>query len=154
QLYADIGVEDERGSLHLSSTGADNNLARVGPTPIQLVDIDRSAVFTSPQSFHNTLAMTSLNGNYLATDTLSFQSDFYLRSATRKVLNGNTTDAQLCADPTLLCLGNDTTPLIGAGGAQVRSGVLGGGIPGENDNSSITSLGLGGSLQGTVTAPL
>ena len=154
QLYADVGVEGERGTLHLNFTGADNNLSGVGPTPIQLVDIDRRAVFTSPQSFHNTLAMASLNANYLASDTLSFQSDFYLRSATRKVLNGNTTDAQLCVDPTLLCLGDATTPLIDAGGAQVRSSVLGGGTAGENDNSSITSLGLGGSLQASETAPL
>jgi iron complex outermembrane receptor protein len=44
QLYADIGGESERGSLHLSFTGADNNLVGIGPTPIQLVDIDRSAV--------------------------------------------------------------------------------------------------------------
>jgi iron complex outermembrane receptor protein len=100
QLYADIGAESERGSLHLSLTGADNKLVGVGPTPIQLVDIDRSAVFTSPQRFHNTLLMPSLNGNYIATDTLSFQGNFYLRSAGRKVVNGNTTNAQLCADPT------------------------------------------------------
>jgi iron complex outermembrane receptor protein len=154
QLYADIGVEGPAGSLHLSFTGANNNIIGVGPTPIQLVDIDRRAVFTSPQKFHNTLLMPSLNGNYIASDTLSFQSDFYLRSAGRHVFNGNTTDAQLCADPTLLCFGDTTTPLIGTSGAQVPSSVLGGGIPGQNDNSSITSLGLGGSLQGTYTAPL
>ncbi|MGO8866032.1 MAG: TonB-dependent receptor [Alphaproteobacteria bacterium] len=154
QLYADIGVEGERGGLHLNVTGADNYLSGVGPTPIQLVDIDRSAVFTSPQTFHNTLVMPSLNGDYFASDTLSFQGNVYLRSAARKVVNGNTTDAQLCADPTLLCLGDDTTPLIDTSGAQVPSSVLGGGIAGENDNSSITSLGLGGSLQGTERAPL
>jgi iron complex outermembrane recepter protein len=154
QLYADIGAEGPAGSLHLSFTGANNNIIGVGPTPIQLVDIDRRAVFTSPQKFHNTLLMPSLNGNYIASDTLSFQSDFYLRSAGRHVFNGNTTDAQLCADPTLLCFGDTTTPLIGTSGAQVPSSVLGGGIPGQNDNSSITSLGLGGSLQGTYTAPL
>jgi iron complex outermembrane recepter protein len=36
----------------------------------------------------------------------------------------------------------------------VLSSVLGGRIPGEVDSSSINSLGLGGSLQGTWTAPL
>ena len=154
QLYADIGVEGEHGSLHLSVTGADNYLSGVGPTPIQLVDIDRSAVFTSPQTFHNRLVMASVNGNYFASDTLAFQSDVYLRSATRKVLNGNTTDAQLCADPALLCLGDAATPLIDTSSAQVPSSVLGGGVAGENDNSSITSLGLGGSLQASETAPL
>jgi len=154
QLYADIGAEGDRGGLHVNLTGANNNIIGIGPTPIQLVDRDRDSVFTTPQKFHNTLLMPSLSGNYIASDTLSFQGLFYLRSATRKVFNGNTSDAQPCTDPTLLCLGDDTTPLIDTSGAQVPSSVLGGGIPGQNDNTDLTSLGLGGSLQSTYTAPL
>lgn len=154
QLYADIGAEGERGGLHLNLTGANNNLVGIGPTPIQLVDIDRTAVFTTPQKFHNTLLMPSLNGNYVATDDLSFQGNFYLRSAGRQLFNGNATDAQLCANPTLLCFGDTVTPLISTAGTQIPSSVLGGGIPGENDNNSITALGVGGALQGTYTGPL
>lgn len=154
QLYADIGAEGASGSLHFSLTGDNNNLVGVGPTPIQLVDIDRSAIYTSPQKFHNTLLMPALNADYNVSDTLTLQSNFYLRSAGRHVFNGNNTNAQLCADPTLLCFGDDTTPLIGTSGVQVPSSALGGGIPGENDNSSITSLGLGGSLQATDTGQL
>ena len=155
QLYADIGAEGAQGSLHVSFTGANNNLIGVGPTPIQLVDIDRSAVFTTPQKFHNTLAMTSLNGNYLASDTLSFQSNFYLRDAGRKVFNGNTSDVQVCdpSIPNTLCLNGPFTVLFDTSGSPVPN-VLGGATPGQNDNSSITSVGLGGSLQGTYTAPL
>ena len=61
QLDGDIGAESEHGSLHLSFTGANNTLSGIGPTPIQLADIDRAAVFTSPQSFQNTLLMPALN---------------------------------------------------------------------------------------------
>src|SRR5215471_20124176 len=154
QLYADIGAESEHGSLHLSFTGANNTLVGVGPTPIQLVDIDRTAVFTTPQSFHNTLLMPVLNANYNVSDALSFQANFYYRGATRQVVNGNTTNAQLCEDPTLLCFGDTTTPLIDTTGVQVPSSVLGGGIPGEVDRSSINSQGLGGAVQGTWTQPL
>src|SRR5262249_44073015 len=74
--------------------------------------------------------------------------------ATRKVLNGNTTEARLCENPTLLCFSDDDTPLIDTTGAQVPSSVLGGGTPGENDRNSINSQGLGGALQGTWTQPL
>jgi iron complex outermembrane receptor protein len=154
QLYADIGAQGERGSLHFRFTGADNRLVGIGPTPIQLVDIDRSAVFTSPQKFHNTLLMLSVDANYLATDTLSFQGNFYVRNATREAPNGNTTNAQISANPALLSFGDDVTPLIDTNGAQVPSSVLHGGIPGEIDSSSIDSLGLGGSLQVTETAQL
>lgn len=152
QLYADVGSESDRMSLHLSFSAADNFLTGVGPTPIQLVDINRSAVFTSPQEFHDTVLMPSLRANYEATDTLSFQGNFYVRSAGRAVANGNTTNAQLCSDTTLLCFNDSTTPLIDTSGVQVSSSVLNGGNPGENDNSLITSFGTGGSLQGTETA--
>jgi iron complex outermembrane recepter protein len=155
QLYADIGAEGNGGTLHLNLTGANNNLIGVGPTPIQLVDIDRSAIFTSPQKFHNTLLMGSLNGNYIASDALSLQSNFYLRSAGRKVFNGNTSDAQPCdaSIPSTLCLGDPFTVLFDTNGQPVPN-ILGGGTPGQNDNNAITSLGLGGSLQGTYTGPL
>jgi iron complex outermembrane receptor protein len=154
QLYGDIGAESEHGSLHLSFTGANNALSGIGPTPIQLADIDRSAVFTGPQSYHNTLLMPVLNANYNVSDTLSFQANFYYRGATRQLVNGNTTDAQLCDDPTLLCFSDTTTPLIDTTGAQIMSSVLGGGTPGEVDRSSINSQGLGGALQGTWSQPL
>jgi len=155
QLYADVGAESDRGGFHLNFTGANNNLVGVGPTPIQLVDIDRSAIYTSPQKFHNTLAMGSLSGYAVASDALSFQGNFYLRSAGRHVFNGNTTSAQVCdpSIPNTLCLGDPFTVLFDTSGHPVPN-VLGGRIPGEEDDSAITSLDLGGSVQGTYTAPL
>ena len=154
QLYSDIGAERDRTSVHLSFTAANNYLIGVGPTPVQLVDVQRNAVFTAPQQFHDTVLMPALTANYAATDTLSFQSNVYVRSAGRKVLNGNTSDAQACDDATLLCLGNSSTALIDTSGNQIASSLLNGGTAGENDNSLITSFGAGGSLQGTETAQL
>ncbi|HEX3863721.1 MAG TPA: TonB-dependent receptor [Stellaceae bacterium] len=155
QLYADIGAESDRGSLHLNFTGANNRLNGIGPTPIQLVNIDRSGVFTGPQSFHNTLAMSSLTGDYHATDIFSLQSSFYVRSAGRSVDNGNTSEVQACDDdiPDTLCIGDPFTQLFATTGQTVPN-TLGAATPGEIDRSSINSLGLGGSLQGTLTAPL
>ena len=154
QLYADVGSERDRTSVHLSFTAANNYLIGVGPTPIELVDVNRDAVFTTPQQFHDTVLMPSLTGTYNATDTLSFQGLFYARSAGRKVLNGNTSDAQTCTDTTLLCFGDSSTALIDTSGNQISSSALNGGTAGENDNSLLTSFGVGGSLQGTETAQL
>ncbi len=154
QLYSDIGAERDRTSVHLTFTAANNYLIGVGPTPVQLVDVQRNAVFTTPQQFHDTVLMPALSANYTATDTLSFQSNVYVRSAGRKVLNGNASNAQACADASLLCLGNSSTALIDISGNQIASSLLNGGTAGENDNSLITSFGAGGSLQGTETAQL
>lgn len=154
QLYSDVGSERDHTTVHLSFTAADNYLIGVGPTPVQLIDVNRAAIFTSPQQFHDTILMPSLTGTYAATDTLSFQGTTYFRSAGRRVVNGNTTNAQTCADPILLCFNDTTTPLTDTTGTQISSSVLNGGTSGENDDSLITSFGAGGSLQGTETAPV
>ena len=155
QLYADLGAEGTGGSVHFNFTAAHNILAGIGPTPIELVDIDRSAVFVSPQTFRDSLLMPSLNANYVATDALSFQSNLYLRSSGRKSFAGNITDIIPCgpAIPGTLCLGQDTNVLFDTNGQPVPN-ILGGATPGENDASSTTSLGLGGSLQATYTGPV
>src|SRR5205085_5906488 len=113
---------------------------------------DRAAVFVSPQWFRDTLLMPSLTANYIASDTLSLQSNFYLRSSGRKTFAGNITDVVACRRtiPNTLCLDERTNILFDVNGDPVPN-ILGGATPGENDVSSITSLGLGGSLQGTYT---
>ncbi|HEX3537541.1 MAG TPA: Plug domain-containing protein, partial [Stellaceae bacterium] len=121
QMYADVGIEGNGGSLHFSFTGANNVLAGIGPTPIQLVDIDRSAVFVSPQYFHDTVLMPTLTGNYIVNEALSFQSSFYFRSSGRGTNAGNITDVIPCgrrlAD--LLCLGERDNPLFSTTGQMV-----------------------------------
>src|SRR5439155_3188263 len=69
--------------------------------------------------------------------------------------NGNTTNAEPCnpSIPETLCLGNSSTVLFDSSGRAVPD-FLGNAIPGQNDNSSITSLGLGASLQGSYRATL
>src|SRR5262249_3568353 len=112
-------------------------------------------VFVSPQTFRDTLLMPSLSANYIASDTLSFQSNFYLRNSGRKSYAGNITGAQVCdaSIPDTLCFGDPFTVLFGANGQPVAN-TFGGAPLGENDVSSITAVGLGGSLQATYTAPL
>ncbi len=155
QIYTDIGAESDYGSLHFSFTGANNIIDGLGPTPIQLVDLNRNAVFVSPQTFVDTLLMPSLTANYIINDTLSFQGNFYMRDSGRIANAGNATDAQVCdaSIPNSLCLGDPFTLLFGTNGQPV-SNILNGATPGENDNSSTTSVGLGGSLQATYTEKL
>jgi iron complex outermembrane receptor protein len=155
QMYADIGAETDKGSLHFSFTGADNLIAGIGPTPIQLVDVDRTAVFVSPQYFHDTVLMPTLTANYIANNEVSFQGNFYLRSSGRGTNAGNITDIIPCGRriPNTLCLDERDNPLFSTNGQPVPN-ILGGATPAENDFTQTTSLGLGGSIQGTYTAPI
>jgi iron complex outermembrane receptor protein len=153
QIYADLGAEGERLGAHLSFTGASNLINAIGPTPVQLLAASRSAVFTTPQSTRNDLAFLTLSGSFKASDTLSIDGNTYYRHFRQRISNGNTTDAQPCTTPGLLCFGDGATPLIDTAGTQVPD-VLNGQTPGEIDRTATDADGLGGSLQLTETAPL
>ncbi|MGH7094092.1 MAG: TonB-dependent receptor plug domain-containing protein, partial [Stellaceae bacterium] len=111
QLYADIGARNDRASLDLSFSGADNFLGGEGTTPEQSLAISRSLDFTTPQNNVNQLEFVTLNGSYRVTDTLSLQANAYRREFHQTVVNGDTTDYTACAGGGLLCQSDGTTPL-------------------------------------------
>ncbi|HYM31656.1 MAG TPA: TonB-dependent receptor [Candidatus Cybelea sp.] len=151
QVYADVGARGERASFDISISGANNRLTGIGPVPVQELAVDRSLVFTSPQSDINKLIFVTLNGSYQATDALSLQGTLYRREFRQAVANGNTTNFTACAPANgLLCQSDATTPLTGPGGATIPDLSLGGTVPiGENDRESIHAVGTGGTLQTT-----
>jgi iron complex outermembrane recepter protein len=157
RVYADLGARGERGEVHVNFTGADNRFGAVAATPIELLEQNRSAVFTFPQRFRNQLAMVTLNGDYKATDTLSFQGNFYYRGFRQQGIDGNTAEIDNCnrnVARRTLCLEDGTTILFDTSGNPIPSGAIGGGVPGSVDRTRISSDGLGGALQLTSTAPL
>lgn len=70
-----------------------------------------SSVYTWPQSTHNQLAFLQANANYKPIDTFSLQANLYYRGFWQSHVDGNTTDAQDCTAPALLCYGDNTTLL-------------------------------------------
>jgi iron complex outermembrane receptor protein len=152
QLYTDLGARNDQLSFNVSFTAAANHLTAVGPTPVQLLNGSRSAVYTTPQTTYNDVAFLTATGGYQASDTLSLQSNFYYRSFRQQTLNGNTSDAQPCTPPNgLLCLGGNT--LFDNNGTAIPD-FLNGATPGSLDRTSTHAKGLGGSLQATATAPV
>jgi iron complex outermembrane receptor protein len=156
QIYADLGARGESLTAHLSVSGASNRLSAIGPTPVELLAADRTAVFTFPQTAQNDMLFFTGAGSYRASDTLTLDGNLYRRSFRQDTLNGNTSDVQPCdpaVHPGFLCLGDATTLLVGVGGAPVLD-TLGGATPGSLDRTSTRTTGYGGSLQATDTAPL
>ena len=153
QLYADLGAEKEGLSLHLSFAGADNLINAIGPTPVQLLDQNRSAVFTIPQSMANRLGFLTLTGSYEASDTLNLDSNLYYRRFNQHLTDGNTTSVAACAlNPGELCIGDN--PLLNGKGLPVPNSFAPGTVLGEIDRTVTTTDGFGGSLQATLTEPL
>jgi iron complex outermembrane recepter protein len=155
QLYTDLSYRDHGLTLDLNFTGGNNKLDGESPTPVQELAIDRSLIFTSPQSNGNKLAFVTLNGSYAATQDLSIQGDFYYRAYWQNVINGNTTDYTACTTAQyagFMCQGDGTTPLYNAKGSLLPDISKGGTVYiGENDFETIHTNGVGGSLQVTET---
>jgi iron complex outermembrane receptor protein len=152
RMYVDLGARGEQTEFHLSFTGADNKLGSVAATPVEMLNQRWSSVYTWPQQTNNQLAFLQANASYKPTDTLSFQANAYYRGFWQQHVDGNTTDAQPCAAPGLLCFNNDSTPLLDLAGNQVPD-IFGSNL-GQIDRTWTTSNSFGGSLQATSTAQL
>ena len=149
QLYSAFSVHTDRATLDLSYTRADNMMNGQGPAPVQELAVNRSLVFTGPQTNINTLDFITLDGSLKLTDTWSLQSVVYYRQYAQTVSNGNTTDYESCTNtPGILCQPDGVTPLMNPGG-QTLPDISDGGTVfiGENDYELIHTYGRGAALQ-------
>src|SRR5438552_5280161 len=96
RLFADLGRRTDRGEFHLIAAGATSSLGVAAATPIQLLDLDDRAVFTTPQTTKNHMGLLGLNGNYALTDTWSLQGNLYVRGFNQNHLDGNVPNTERC----------------------------------------------------------
>jgi iron complex outermembrane receptor protein len=149
RVYFDLGARGENSEFHLSFTGADNHLGSVVATPVEMLNQRWSSVYTWPQSTHNQLAFIQASAIFRPTDTLTLQANAYFRGLRQSHVDGNTTDAQSCAVPGLLCFGDGTTPLLDNFGNQVPD-IFGPNL-GEIDRTATNANSFGGAIQATNT---
>ena len=115
QAFADVGYRDEGVDAGLSFTSADTSLNGNAPAPVELLDADRSAVFTFPDTTENRLAFVQGRASVTVSDTWSVQVTGYYRDLYRRTLNGDEAEFGVCEDDALpegapaqtLCFGDD-----------------------------------------------
>jgi iron complex outermembrane recepter protein len=151
QLYSALSVRTDRTSVDLSYTRADNTLNGQGSAPVQELAVNRSLVFTGPQSNLNTLDFLTLNGSLKASDSWSLQAVLYYRQYAQNVANGNTTNYTACTNaPGSLCQPDGLTPISNAAGQALPDISVGAAVPiGENDFEVIRTYGRGAAVQAT-----
>jgi iron complex outermembrane receptor protein len=144
RLYGDLGYRAEDVELHLNVGSASNFFGATAPVPIQLLQQDYSAVYTTPQTTRNVLGQVALNGTYNVTPTFTLQGNVYFRSFNQNHIDGNTTDFAPCSDGSgLLCdAGGNQTSLPDAFGSATL---------GSLDRTFTRSGRAGGTLQATST---
>ena len=115
QAFADVGYRAGRVDTGVSVTYADTSLTGNAPAPVELLDVDRTAVFTFPDTTENRLAFVQGRANVATSRTWSVQVNGYYRDLDRRTLNGDEADFGVCGDAALpagapertLCLGAD-----------------------------------------------
>ena len=115
QAFADVGYRSGGIDAGVSVTFADTELNGNGPAPVELLDVDRAAVFTFPDITDNRLAFVQGRANVAASDVWSLQATGYYRELDRATLNGDEAEFSLCDDDLLppgaprntLCAGAD-----------------------------------------------
>ena len=99
QLFGNVGWEQDATTLNLSLTLADNELLGNGALPIQLLETERSAVFTHPDRTENNMLLANLRSSHALSDNAMLASTVYYRRNNIETFNGDDTDFEPCEDP-------------------------------------------------------
>ena len=175
QLFGNVGWEEDVMTLNLSLTLADNELLGNGALPIQLLETERSAVFTHPDITENNMLLANLRSSYAWSDNVVLASTFYFRRNNIETFNGDDTDFEPCEDPEnegFLCVeeepeearvrdqfGNDVHLIEnGYDGDDEENEIDNdddeGGFNATNNTSQTRQDGYGATVQATFTTPI
>ena len=115
QLVADLGYRGDRVDGGVNVVYADTSLTGNAAAPVELLDVDRTAVFTYPDVTDNRLGFVQGRANITASPSWSVQVTGYYRDLDRQTLNGDEAEFEACDDDLLpagapegtLCFGGD-----------------------------------------------
>jgi outer membrane receptor protein involved in Fe transport len=151
RFYGDIGYRYDGNEIHLNMGAAQNNFGASATVPVELLQQYWGAIYTSPQTSQNQVGYLNLTGKFEVTPTWTIDAIGHYRAFTQHTVDGNPTATQVCANPALLCFGDDSTPANGLNGQQLANPFPDGATLGEIDRT-FTNTNTGGfSLQATNT---
>jgi iron complex outermembrane receptor protein len=155
RFYGDIGYRNDGNEFHLNVGAAENQFGAAATTPIELLQQNWAATYTTPQTTQNQVGYLNMTAKVEATPTWTIEGIAHYRAFTQQTQDGNPTGTQPCsADAALLCFGDGVTPANGLNGQQLSNPFPADAILGENDRT-YTSTNTGGfSLQATDTDQL
>lgn len=154
-LYADVRHRTLERELGVNLTLTDTDLNGNGLSPVELLERDRSAVFTFPDNTRNELLMVASDLDQRLGEHVAVQGTAYLRALRRLTLNGDEGEFELCPEPgggalQVLCeeegelLRSETEMLIAT--SEPFDGLF--------NTTRTLSAGYGGSLQLSLSRPL
>ena len=149
RFYGDVGYRNDVSEFHLNMGVAQNNIAAPATTPVELLQNFWGATYTTPQTQANQVGYLNLLGKVEATPSWTIEGSAHVRLFDQKTQDGNPTGTQPCADPTLLCFGDSSTPANGVNGVQLANPFDPSAVLGENDRTTTHTTTTGFALQAT-----
>jgi iron complex outermembrane receptor protein len=142
-------------TLDLTFNYANTDLTGNGPLPVDLLNRDRTAVFTYPDNTKNTLMFTELEGQHWLNDSVQISGNIFYRNSDSDYFNGNDSGYEDClaagGPAGLLCEEDELIPISDQFGNAIAS-TNPDGSPRDAVNNIDTrrQRGYGGSLQTTI----
>lgn len=156
QLFGDVEWRGGRTTVGASVTAGFNRLIGNGAAPIDLLDEDRSAIFTFPDETKSRMALVSLRVRHDAAPGVSLDATVFYRRARIDTFNGDDSDYDGCETPLpgeFLCAEEGEGELVlDQFGRSI--GVGDGDLNGTNNTSQTVTDGWGGAIQGTIVRAL
>ncbi len=98
QAYGDLGWKSGDSELHASILLADNDLTGNGTLPVELLAVDRTAVFTHPDQTQNKYGRLALNGDWGFGHRWRLSAQAYAARLDRTTMNGDAAEVEPCED--------------------------------------------------------
>jgi len=121
-LYGTLSWRGTNAMMDLHAGRSNTSLVGNGAAPIEELAERYAGIFTSPDQTRNALTVISLQGSADLTDARKLSFNLYHRGVDTTSYNGDTTDADECAnDNTLLC-DEDGNPEVDQNGRPISAG--------------------------------
>lgn len=96
QLFSTVSHRTDRNILDVNLQLAKTKLRGNGPSPVELIEEERNAVFTSPDITSNELFALTLEDEYRLSDSETISSNVYWRRLDTVSFNGDGTEFEEC----------------------------------------------------------
>lgn len=157
QVFGDVEWRSGTTSFNGTVTTAANRLIGNGAAPIQLLEQDRSVIFTYPDETKTNMTLLTVRARQTRGPAVSLDGMFFYRRASLDTFNGDDSDYDECEDDDfdeMLCSAEgDGEPVVNQFGSFIPADDDNE-LNGTNNTSARLSHGWGGALQATVAKPL
>ena len=96
QGFGTFSWHGDDAELDLTLAGNESDLNGNGPAPVQLHDLNSSAVFTYPDNTRTALFFAALDGLWSVSDEIELSGNAFYRRNRIKTFNGDDSDAEAC----------------------------------------------------------